>query len=83
MLYLIIAGAGFGEETFFRGWMFERFRRLFGANIGAKILIVLISSVWFALAHYAFQGIPGVEQALITGLAFGTIFVITGHLFMF
>jgi membrane protease YdiL (CAAX protease family) len=82
MLYLIIAGAGFGEETFFRGWMFERFGKLFGASLGAKTLIVLITSVWFALAHYAFQGLPGVQQALITGLTFGTIFAITGRLFM-
>ena len=82
MLYLIIAGAGFGEETFFRGWMFERFGKLFGASVGAKTLVVLITSVWFALAHYAFQGLPGVQQALITGLTFGTIFAITGRLFM-
>jgi CAAX protease family protein len=82
MLYLIIAGAGFGEETFFRGWMFERFGKLFGATVGAKTLIVLITSVWFALAHYAFQGVPGVQQALITGLTFGTIFAITGSIFM-
>jgi membrane protease YdiL (CAAX protease family) len=24
MLYAVILGAGFGEETIFRGWMFER-----------------------------------------------------------
>ena len=82
MLYLMIVGAGFGEETVFRGWMFERFGKLFGQSVAAKISIVLITSVWFASAHYAFQGIPGVEQALITGLTFGTIFAVTGQIFM-
>ena len=82
MLYLMIAGAGFGEETVFRGWMFERFGKLFGSNLAAKISIILITSVLFALAHYPFQGIPGVEQALITGLTFGTIFAVTGRIFM-
>ena len=81
MLYIILAGAGFGEETVFRGWMFERFGKLFGQSTAAKIAIVLITSIWFGLAHYAFQGLPGVEQALIVGLVFGSIFAVTGRLF--
>jgi membrane protease YdiL (CAAX protease family) len=82
MLYVIIAGAGFGEETVFRGWMFERFGKLFGQSRGAKIAIVLITSVWFGLDHYSLQGLPGVEQALIVGLVFGSIFAVTGRLVM-
>jgi membrane protease YdiL (CAAX protease family) len=80
MLYVIIAGAGFGEETIFRGWMFERFGKLFGSSGPAKTFIVLIASAWFGLDHYAVQGLPGVEQATIVGLVFGTIFAITGQL---
>jgi membrane protease YdiL (CAAX protease family) len=80
MLYVIIAGAGFGEETIFRGWMFERFSKLFGSSGPAKTFIVLITSAWFGLDHYAVQGLPGVEQATIVGLVFGTIFAITGQL---
>src|SRR5204862_6014409 len=82
MLYVILIGAGFGEETVFRGWMFERFGKLFGQSAGAKIAIVLITSVWFALDHYSVQGIPGMEQALVTGLIFGTIFAVTGQIFL-
>jgi membrane protease YdiL (CAAX protease family) len=86
ILYMIIFGAGFGEETVFRGWMFERFGKLFRTGAWAKImpvrlgLIVLITSVWFGLDHYAVQGVPGVEQATIVGLVFGTLFAITGRL---
>ena len=82
MLYIILAGAGFGEETVFRGWMFERFGKLFGQSTGAKIVTVLITSIWFGLAHYSFHGVPGVEQALIVGLVFGSVFAVTGRIFM-
>jgi membrane protease YdiL (CAAX protease family) len=86
ILYMIIFGAAFGEETVFRGWMFERFGKLFGTGARASTmpvrlgLIVLITSVWFGLDHYAVQGLPGVEQATIVGVVFGTLFAITGRL---
>ena len=82
MFYLLIVGAGFGEETVYRGWMFERLRKLLGTSVWARTSIVLITSVVFALAHYFGQGIPGVEQAFINGLVFGTIFALTRRLFL-
>jgi membrane protease YdiL (CAAX protease family) len=69
--------AGFGEETVFRGYLFERLGKLFGAGRARKLLIVLITSIFFGLAHYNNQGVTGVEQATITGLVFGTIFALT------
>jgi uncharacterized protein len=81
-LYALIIGAGFGEETVFRGWMFERFGKLLGKSAGTKALIVLITSVLFGLAHYSVQGLAGTEQAMITGLVFGTIFAVTGRIWM-
>ena len=82
MLYVIIVTAGFGEETFFRGWMFERLGKLFGRSIAARCAIVLITAVLFAAAHYPGQGWPGVEQAFVTGLVFGALFAVTGQIFM-
>jgi membrane protease YdiL (CAAX protease family) len=82
MLYLIVVGAGFGEETIFRGWMFERLGRLFGSSVWAKSTIVVVSSVLFGLDHYSNQGIPGVEQAIIVGLVFAAIFAVTGELLL-
>jgi membrane protease YdiL (CAAX protease family) len=82
MLYAVIIGAGFGEETLFRGYLFERLGRLLGHGRAAKIVIVLTTATLFAAAHYPDQGIPGVEQAAVTGLVFGGIFVVTGELFM-
>lgn len=74
--------AGFGEETVFRGFFFERLGRLFGFSLGAKTAIVLLTSALFAFGHYADQGLAGTEQAAITGLAFGTIFAATGRIWM-
>jgi membrane protease YdiL (CAAX protease family) len=81
MIYTMIVIAGFGEETFYRGWMFERLAKLFGQSVWAKIAIVLITSILFASVHYPEQGVPGVTQALVTGLIFGSIFAVTGQIF--
>ena len=74
--------AGFGEETVFRGFMFERLGKLLGRSCAAKVAIVAITSIWFGLAHYYNQGLAGVEQAMITGLTFGAIFAATGRIWM-
>jgi membrane protease YdiL (CAAX protease family) len=82
MLFAVIVGAGFGEETVFRGYLFERFGKLFGPDVGAKSATVLLTSVWFGLLHYPVQGLAGAEQATIVGLVFGTIFAVTGRIWM-
>ncbi|MGZ7079302.1 MAG: CPBP family intramembrane glutamic endopeptidase [Thermoanaerobaculia bacterium] len=81
-LFAMIVGAGFGEETVFRGYAFERLGKLFGGSTGARVAIVLLTSGLFALGHLADQGVPGAEQAAITGLVFGTAFVVTGSIWM-
>lgn len=81
-IYTMIVVAGFGEETVFRGFMFERLGKLFGSRAWAKILIVLLTSLLFGLVHYPLQGLAGVQQATIFGLAFGTIMIVTGRIFM-
>ena len=81
-LYLMIVVAGFGEETFYRGYLFERFGKRLGRSLGAKIVTVLVTSVFFASLHYFEQGLAGAEQATITGLVFGTIFAVTGRIWM-
>jgi uncharacterized protein len=82
MLYTMIVTAGFGEETLYRGWMFERLGKLFGQRMPAKVAIVLITSGLFAAVHYPEQGLPGTEQAFVVGLIFASIFVMTGQIFM-
>jgi hypothetical protein len=81
VLQMIIT-AGFGEETFFRGYMFERLGKLIGQSLSAKVVTVLVTSVIFASLHYFDQGLAGAQQATITGLVFGTIFAVTGRIWM-
>lgn len=80
MLYLIVVGAGFGEEVVWRGWMFERLGRLLGTGAAAKAATVVITAFLFGLAHYPEQGVPGVQQATLFGLGFGAVYAATGRL---
>jgi membrane protease YdiL (CAAX protease family) len=82
ILFTLIVGAGVGEETVYRGYMFERLGKLFGSSAIAKTSIVLLTAAIFALAHYSVQGLAGSEQAMITGTVFGVIFVVTGSLWL-
>ena len=82
MLYVIIIGAGFGEEMIFRGWAFERFAKLLGHATWAKVIAVLITAAWFGQQHYGLQGMVGVQNAAVVGLVFGSVFAMTGRLYL-
>ena len=82
ILLVVIVGAGFGEEMLFRSYLFERLGKLLGQRAGAKTFIVLVTSMLFAAAHYSGQGLPGVEQAMFSGLTFGAILAVTGGVFL-
>ncbi len=82
MVLIVVFGAGFGEEMTFRGFLFERLGKLLGASARARVAIVLLTSIWFALPHWANQGLAGTEQALVTGLVFGSIFAVTRSLWL-
>jgi len=81
-LVTMIVVAGFGEETLFRGYMFERLGKLLGTGAAAKTATVLLTTAAFALLHYPEQGVSGVEQAVATGLVFGAIFAVTGRIWV-
>jgi membrane protease YdiL (CAAX protease family) len=73
--------AGFSEETVFRGFLFERLGKLLGPRAGARIAILLVTSVLFALGHRD-QGMTGMEQAAITGLCFGALYLGNGAIWL-
>ena len=81
-VWAVVVGAGFGEETVFRGFLFQRLAKLFGSHAWTKPLTVLLTAVGFGLAHYTGQGLPGVEQATVVGLVFGSIFAVTGRIWL-
>ena len=79
-ILLLIVGAGFSEELFFRSFLFDRLGKLFGDKVWAKPAIVVLTAALFASAHYVDQGVAGVEQAAVTGLVFGTFYANTGRI---
>jgi membrane protease YdiL (CAAX protease family) len=82
MILALIVVAGWGEETLFRGYLFERLGKLFGGGWVAKTAIVVATALFFGSLHYHDQGLAGAEQAAITGLVWGGIFAVTGRLWM-
>ncbi len=81
-VWTMLVVGGFGEETVFRGYMFERLGKLLGRSPATRIATVILASALFGSLHYVDQGLAGAEQATITGLVFGTIFAITGQIWM-
>jgi len=77
MLWVVVVAGGWGEETLFRGYLFERLGKLLGESPWARAAVVLLTSVVFGLLHLHDQGIAGAQQATITGLVFGSIFAAT------
>jgi membrane protease YdiL (CAAX protease family) len=78
----LILAAGFGEEATFRGFLIERIGKLIGTAPWARALTVLVTTALFAWAHYAGQGIAGVQQAVFTGLVFALLYLATGTLWL-
>ena len=70
-----IFGAGFAEELFFRGYLFERSAKLFGTGALATALTVIIVTAFFAAAHWQ-QGWFGMVNAGFTGLAVAFVFLV-------
>ena len=72
-LYALI-GAGIGEEIVFRGYLFERFGKLFGLGaIGSSVALVLITLIFGSL-HWS-QGFYGIVNATIVGGLLGLFYL--------
>ena len=80
MMFNVIVGAGFGEELLYRGFLFLRLGQLLGGSRAAKVVIVLVTALYFGLIHYPGQGLPGAQQAVIMALTLGTLYARTGRL---
>lgn len=74
----VIVGAGFAEELFFRGYLFERSAKLFGKGFVATALTLIVVSLLFAAGHWR-QGWSGMANAGIVGSFAALIFLATGR----
>ncbi len=62
--------------------MFERLGKLLGTGARARTVTVLITAAIFGAGHLSTQGLPGAEQAIVVGLGYGTIYALTGRLWL-
>jgi membrane protease YdiL (CAAX protease family) len=69
-----VYGAGFSEELSFRGYLFERFKKLLGGGAGATLFTLVVVTALFGAAHWQ-QGPSAMINAAITGLALGIVFL--------
>ena len=82
MLLLVVFRAGLGEETVWRGFLFQRFARLLGTGRVARGTTLVVTSALFALAHLSEQGVPGAQQAFAAGMVFGGLYLATRSLWL-
>ena len=82
MLLFVTVVGGLGEETLFRGFLFERLHRILGSRMPATAIILILTTALFAALHYPEQGVAGVEQATMTGLVFGVLYLFTKQLWI-
>jgi membrane protease YdiL (CAAX protease family) len=73
-----VYGAGFAEELVFRGFLFERLRKLLGESAAAAGATLLLSTVLFALTRWQ-QGWTGIAGAACIGLVFGIVYLAAGR----
>jgi hypothetical protein len=83
-LAILVMGfvAAFGEEVVMRGFLFERLIRLLGRSKASMFFIVLVTSLVFGIGHYPLQGLAGAQNATLMGLVFGTLYVLTGRVWL-
>lgn len=67
--------AGFGEETYFRGYLFERIGAWLGQNAFAALASIVFSSALFGILHFQ-QGMLGIINATIVGVITGAVYLL-------
>jgi membrane protease YdiL (CAAX protease family) len=71
--------AGLSEEVAYRGFLFAVFSRAFRGSGFAGFFALVVSSVWFAMAHL-YQGRRGVITTFVVGILFSTVRIWSGNL---
>jgi membrane protease YdiL (CAAX protease family) len=70
--------AAFGEEIVYRGYFMSRVTDLIGNTRTGWVASLFLSAILFGLIHY-YQGASGMVSTGISGLVFGTLYLVTGR----
>ena len=70
--------AAIPEEIVYRGFLMDRFTRLFGGGAGASWLAALAQALVFGLVHFQW-GLGGILMTTIMGLVWGVGYLLCGR----
>lgn len=70
--------AAFGEELVYRGYLLNRVADLGGGTTAAFVVSLVVVSVAFGFGHLG-QGATGVADSMVSGLTFGTLYLLSGR----
>lgn len=73
-IFFIWISAAFGEEILFRGFLFQQFNILIPRFKYKLVIIVLLSSILFAIPHF-YLGWSGVFFTFLFGIIFSLIYI--------
>lgn len=78
MVLVVWGSAAFAEELIFRGFVLDRFERIFSGAPGAAWWAVLAQAGLFALAH-SYQGVTGLLYSGTVAVLFGAVYLARGR----
>lgn len=73
MVFIVWGSAAFGEELIARGFILDRFSKMFGTSVA-----VVAQAAIFGLAH-SYQGLSGVVTIFVLALIFGAVYIRSGR----
>ncbi len=77
----LAVSAGICEEVLYRGFFLWYASRIFGTDLRALVISVVVTSLVFALGH-VYQGTRGIVMVFLTGIVHGAIYAISGSLWI-
>tara|TARA_R110000868_G_scaffold53744_1_gene168479 strand:+ start:4877 stop:5587 length:711 start_codon:yes stop_codon:yes gene_type:complete len=75
-LGISIFSAGFGEEIFFRGYLMRRIEGILPGGFASKVAMVVLPAVFFGAVHFYYQGLQGLLNAGLIGMALGSLYLL-------
>ena len=71
--------AGLSEEFVYRGFVLAVLRRVLSGSVFGAFIAIVVSSLWFALAHL-YQGHRGIITTFVVGILFSIVRTWSGNL---
>lgn len=71
-----MVSAAFGQEVFYRGYLFLILLKLIGEKPISKIIAILVTAIFFGVVHNN-QGVVGIINITVVGALFGIVYLVS------